>query len=43
MLYFGQPPFNKADDRDNFYRFYKKNPSNFFRIHPTIKRFLAEN
>jgi len=42
MIYFGQPPFNKAEERDNYYRLYKKKSSAFFNIHPTIKRAKAE-
>lgn len=42
IIYFGQPPFNKADERDNYYRLYKKKSSAFFNVHPTIKRAKAE-
>lgn len=43
ILYFGQPPFNKADDRnDRFYSLFAKKPESFFRLHPTIKRVRGE-
>lgn len=43
ILYFGQPPFNKADDlNDRFYNLLVKKPEHFFRLHPTVKRVRQE-
>lgn len=43
VMYFGQPPFNKADERnDRFYSLFVKKPESFFRLHPTIKRVKTE-
>lgn len=43
ILYFGAPPFSRADPRnDRFYSLLSKKPESFFRLHPTIKRVQSE-
>ena len=43
ILFFGQPPFHRADVRiDRFYGLCHKKPEAFFRLHPTIKRVKQE-
>lgn len=42
-MFFGQPPFNRADERnDRFYSLFVKKPESFWKLHPTIKRVKLE-
>ena len=43
ILFFGQPPFNKADPvNDRFYSLLVRKQEHFFRLHPTVKRISQE-